>query len=146
MTRPREEALGRPGRRTGLAAGLDLSAVALFTLFGRLSHDEPLDLGGWWSTAWPFLAGLTIGWLVVVMAGRTWPTRLWHGLPVWLSTVVGGMALRGVAGQGTAVPFVIVATLFLGATLLGWRLVAWLLDRRRGAASLQDAQSFDTHL
>lgn len=130
MARPREEAVSRPGGRTGLALGLDLIAVALFTLFGRLSHDEPLDLDGWWSTAWPFLAGLAIGWLVVVMASRTWPTRLSHGLPVWLSTVGGGMALRGLAGQGTAVPFVIVATLFLAATLLGWRLVLWLIERR----------------
>ena len=130
MTRPHQESLNRPSPSTGLALLLDVVAVAVFTLLGRLSHDEPLDLGGWWSTAWPFLVGLAIGWLVVVLARRTWPTRPSHGVPVWIVTVVAGMALRGVAGQGTALPFVIVATLFLAATLLGWRLVLWLIERR----------------
>lgn len=134
MARQPDEALTSPGRRTALAGGLDIVIVAVFTLIGRRTHDEPLDPAGWWQTAWPFLAGLLIGWAVVAMASRTWPTRLWHGLPVWISTVFAGMAFRDVSGQGTALPFVIVATLFLGVTLLGWRAVLWLVDRRRPAA------------
>jgi hypothetical protein len=39
------------------------------------------------------------------------------------------MLLRAVSGQGTAVAFVVVATLFLAAVLLGWRA---LLDRFSG--------------
>jgi hypothetical protein len=35
-----------------------------------------------------------------------------------------GMLLRVVAGQGTAVSFIIVALCFLGLFLLGWRLLA----------------------
>lgn len=131
MRRVRDEPLGSPGRRTALAAALDVLVVAVFTLIGRRTHDEPLDPAGWWDTAWPFLAGLAIGWLVVVLSSQSWPIRLWHGASVWIATVFGGMALRDMAGQGTALPFVIVATLFLGVTLVGWRAVLWALDRRR---------------
>lgn len=129
-----DEPLTSPGPRAARALGLDVLFVGVFTLIGRRTHEEPLDLPGWWWTAWPFLAGLAIGWLVVVLAARTWPTRPWHGLPVWLSTVFAGMAFRGVSGQGTALPFVLVSVLFLGATLLGWRLVQWALERRRPTA------------
>jgi hypothetical protein len=46
-------------------------------------------------------------------------------------TVLMGMVLRNFAfDRGTALPFVIVATLFLAATMLGWRAVA----ARRAAA------------
>ena len=129
--RERDEPLMSPGRRTALAAGLDALVVAVFTLIGRRTHDEPLDPAGWWDTAWPFLAGLAIGWAVVAASSQTWPTRWWHGLTVWIATVFGGMALRDMVGQGTALPFVIVATIFLGVTLVGWRLVLWAVDRRR---------------
>lgn len=129
--RERDEPLMSPGRRTALAAGLDALVVAVFTLIGRRTHDEPLDPAGWWDTAWPFLAGLAIGWAVVAASSQTWPTRWWHGLTVWIATVFGGMALRDMVGQGTALPFVIVATIFLGVTLVGWRLVLWVVDRRR---------------
>ncbi|WP_169797267.1 DUF3054 domain-containing protein [Janibacter limosus] len=131
MAGVRDELLTSPGRRTAIAAGLDVLVVAVFTLIGRRTHAEPLDPAGWWETAWPFLAGLAIGWTVVALSSRTWPTRLWHGATVWIATVFGGMALRDMVGQGTALPFVIVATLFLGVTLVGWRLVLWALDRRR---------------
>ena len=129
--RERDEPLMSPGRRTALAAGLDALVVAVFTLIGRRTHDEPLDPAGWRDTAWPFLAALAIGWAVVAASSQTWPTRWWHGLTVWIATVFGGMALRDMVGQGTALPFVIVATIFLGVTLVGWRLVLWLVDRRR---------------
>jgi hypothetical protein len=39
------------------------------------------------------------------------------------------MILRVIAGQGTAVAFVVVALAFLGLFLLGWRVVARLLTR-----------------
>lgn len=135
MRPTRDEPLTAPGPRTALAGGLDLLAVLVFTLVGRRTHEEPLELSGWWQTAWPFLLGLLVGWAVVAMTSQTWPTRPWHGLPVWLSTAFAGMAFRDMSGQGTALPFVIVATLFLGATLLGWRLLLWLLDRRRAPSS-----------
>ena len=42
---------------------------------------------------------------------------------------------EGRPGQGTAVPFVIVATLTLLAVLVGWRLVATLVQRGRARRS-----------
>lgn len=129
--RERDEPLTAPRGRTALAAGLDVLVVAVFTLIGRRTHEEPLDPAGWWDTAWPFLGGLALGWLVVLLSSQTWPTRWWHGLTVWIATVFGGMALRDMVGQGTALSFVVVATIFLGVTLVGWRLVLWAVDRRR---------------
>ncbi len=124
-----------PRRVPTLAAvgvGFDVLVVAAFTLIGRASHAEPLDPAGWWHTAWPFLAALGLGWVVVTLATRSWPTPPAHGVPVWITTVLGGMVLRALTGQGTATSFVVVATSFLGVTLLGWRLVLWLLRRRAG--------------
>ena len=108
-------------RSARLAVVLDVACVLVFVIIGRASHGEGLI--GVASTAWPFLAGLAGGWL----AGRAWrrPYPLWPaGVSAWLGTVTLGMALRVVSGQGTAVSFVIVALIFLGLFLLGWRLAA----------------------
>jgi hypothetical protein len=40
------------------------------------------------------------------------------------------MALRSLTDAGTAFPFVVVATIALGALLLGWRGTAGLMSRR----------------
>ena len=46
------------------------------------------------------------------------------------------MLLRVVSGQGTAVAFIAVALIFLGVTMLGWRLVAqWVAGRATGIAA-----------
>lgn len=123
--------LPRPGRSTAVAAVLDVVLVIVFTGVGRRTHEEGLDLLGWAHTAWPFLVGLGIGWALVVTTRRTWPTRWVDGVPVWLATLVAGMALRALSGQGTALPFVVVATLFLAATLIGWRALAGPAAARR---------------
>jgi hypothetical protein len=47
--------------------------------------------------------------------------------------IVGGMLLRNlVFGDGTATSFVIVATVFVGLFVVGWRLVFAVVERRRG--------------
>jgi membrane protein implicated in regulation of membrane protease activity len=51
------------------------------------------------------------------------------GIAAWLGTVAVGMVLRVVAGQGTAISFIIVALCFLGLFLLGWRLLARIFSR-----------------
>ncbi|MER2203614.1 MAG: DUF3054 domain-containing protein, partial [Rhodococcus sp. (in: high G+C Gram-positive bacteria)] len=53
------------------------------------------------------------------------------GIVVWLSTVVIGMILRVLSGQGTQFSFIVVATLVLGAFLLGWRALAPLVSKIR---------------
>jgi hypothetical protein len=116
-------------RSVWLAVVLDCCCVLVFVIIGRASHTKGEALAGIASTAWPFLTGLAGGWL----AGRAWrrPYPLWPaGVSAWLGTVALGMALRVVSGQGTAVSFVLVALIFLGLFLLGWRLLARLLPAR----------------
>ena len=113
-----------------LAIVLDCCCVLLFVIIGRASHAKGETLAGAASTAWPFLAGLAVGWL----AARAWrrPFGLFPaGVGGWLGAVVLGMVLRVVSGQGTAVAFIGVALAFLGLFLLGWRVVAGLAGRRR---------------
>lgn len=96
---------------------VDLLLVGVFAVIGRLSHHGTLTAGGWWVTAWPFLAGTLLAW-VVLAATRRPPGAITSGLLVWLGALVAGMALRQVDGQSTATPFVVVATLVLGALLV----------------------------
>lgn len=124
---------GGAGRAVRLAAVCDAVAVGAFVAIGRSSHDEGGAFVGWASTVWPFLVGAAAGWLVV-RAWRRPVSPVPTALGVWVSTVVVGMGLRAVTGQGTAASFVIVATLFLAATLFGWRLVYAAVRRRRSLA------------
>ncbi len=111
--------------RRVLGPAIDTCLVLAFVLIGRASHHDGGGLAGLASTAWPFLTGLAAGELIT----RSWrrPAALFPtGVGVWLSTVAGGMILRVVAGQGTAIAFIMVALAFLGLFLLGWRLaVNW---------------------
>lgn len=107
---------------------LDLLVVTAFVLIGRATHEEGLASSGTLHALWPFVAALGAGWLVTRAA--RWPLAgLRSGLMVWATTLVGGLGLRAVTDQGTALPFVVVATLVLAAGLLGWRLIGILLPR-----------------
>ena len=110
------------------AAGLDAALLLLFVVIGRASHGE--GLWGVLDTWWPFLTGLVVAWLVL-MARRTPVRILWTGVGVWLITVVVGLLLRIVSGQGVQLSFVIVTFLVLGVFLLGWRAIALLVQRQR---------------
>lgn len=109
---------------------LDGLVVVAFAAAGRSSHDEGLSPAGIADTAWPFLAALVAGWLLVALWGRP-PTsfRAWGVL--WPVTVAGGMLLRWLTGDGTALPFVLVATTVLGAGLLAVRVVLSAVVRAR---------------
>lgn len=109
---------------------VDVIGVLVFCAVGRRSHDEGLNITGIAVTAWPFLTGTVVGWLV----SRAWrrpaavaPT----GVVVWLSTVVVGMLLRKATSAGVAASFVVVATTVTALFLLGWRVAAGLALRRR---------------
>ncbi len=117
-----------PRVRPAVAALLDACCVLAFVAIGRASHHDGESVAGLAAVAWPFLAGLALGLLVT----RAWrqPTAIVPaGLGAWLGTVVIGMLLRVVAGQGTAPAFIGVALAFLGLFLLGWRVVAAALLR-----------------
>jgi hypothetical protein len=109
-----------------LAAVIDAALVLVFAAIGRASHGE--DLLGVLTTWWPFLGGLTIGWLIM----RAWhaPQRIvYTGLGVWLWTVAGGLLLRVVSGQGVQPSFIVVTAIVLGVFLVGWRGIAVLVRR-----------------
>jgi len=119
--------------RTATGLALDSALIALFAAIGRRNHAESGALADVLTTAWPFLAGMAAGWLISVLIFRRVPLRVREGVPVWLSAVALGMVLRSVTHEGTALAFVVVAAIFLGAALLGWRWASALLASRRRA-------------
>jgi Protein of unknown function (DUF3054) len=107
-------------RRQAAWLSADILGVLLFCAAGRRSHDEGVNITGIASTAWPFLSGTVIGWLV----SRAWrrPTAVVPtGLIVWLCTVAVGMLLRKASSAGVAASFVVVASSVTAVLLLGWR-------------------------
>jgi hypothetical protein len=124
-----------PLRTVLLALVADVVLVVVFAVIGRASHRESV-LPGLFETAWPFLVGLALGWLIA-LAWRAPLAPLRTGLPVWAITVVGAMVLRVGSGQGVVVAFVVVASIVLLVFLVGWRAVARLVTgiagRRRAA-------------
>lgn len=121
----------RPAPFGALAALVaDVLLVVAFVLIGRRSHAEGLDFPGLWQTAWPFLAGLAVGWVVCLAWRRpsaVWPT----GVVIWVATVGIGMLARAASGQGIQLAFVLVATATLALFLLGWRAIAAAVGRAR---------------
>ena len=108
----------------------DVLLVLVFATIGRASHERGISVTGVLETAWPFLAALIAGWLVL----RAWAApaaTLRTGLPLWTITVAGGMALRALSGSGVALPFILVAAATLLLLLVGWRLAAGLVVRGR---------------
>jgi len=105
--------------------------MVLFAAIGRRNHAEAGGLTDILATAWPFLVGMAAGWLISLAVLRRVPLQVREGVPVWLSAVALGMLLRGATGEGTALSFIVVATLFLGAAMLGWRWASTLTARRR---------------
>lgn len=133
-----------PARREGThairiiaAAALDTVLVLAFAASGRASHDEAVGAAGIWHTAWPFLAGLVIAWVVALVWRR--PTAILRsGVPVWIGTVALGLVIRVIfTDGGAALPFVLVASSVLLFALVGWRaafVLGRILLRRRGRA------------
>ena len=109
-------------RRVVFAALADIASILVFVAIGRRNHDEGEAVDGILTVAAPFLIALVVGWL----AARAWtrPTQVETAFIIWPVTVALGMVLRNLAfDRGTALPFIIVATLVLGVFLVGWRMV-----------------------
>ena len=121
-------------RRPAFALLLDVVLVLVFAAVGRASHDESSPVLGVLLTAWPFLVGTGLGWAVVRVVRREWPLDVGPGVTVWFATVLVGMLLRHAVGSGTAVSFVVVASVVLAFLLLGWRAVGAYAVRRRRAS------------
>ena len=117
-----------PARRGPVWLGIDVACVLVFCAVGRRSHDEGLNVAGIANTAWPFLSGTALGWLV----SQAWrrPTAVYPtGVVVWLCTVAVGMLLRKLTSAGVAGSFIVVAGTVTAVLLLGWRAIARLGQR-----------------
>ena len=122
---------GVPGRQVWSAVAADAVCVLAFCAIGRRSHAEGVTISGVTETAWPFLVGAAVGWLL----SRGWRRPLAvvpTGVAVWLCTIAVGMVLRKLDSGGVAVTFVIVASTVTAALLLGWRAAAALGRRSSG--------------
>lgn len=114
---------------------LDLICVVLFAAGGKSAHD---DSSTWWvilRIAWPYALACAIGWAFVLR--RRWDPWQWRpaGVAVLASTYILGMVLRLISGRGIAIGFLVVAIVFLTATMLGWRAVLGWVNRRRRATA-----------
>lgn len=112
------------------ALATDLMCVVVFCTIGRRSHAEGLNLAGIAETAWPFLSGAVVGWLVS-LGWRRPVAVVPTGVVVWLCTIVVGMLLRKLTSAGIAPSFIAVASISTAVLLLGWRVLAAVLISRR---------------
>jgi hypothetical protein len=109
---------------------VDLLVLVIFVVVGRGSHDEGSGVEGFLRVWWPFALGLVVG---------TAATRLWKHpferprvIATSLVTVAIGVVLRiAVQDRDFKVSFVIVATIFIGGVMLGWRALVMYLARRK---------------
>jgi Protein of unknown function (DUF3054) len=109
--------------RRWVALAFDAACVLLFVVLGRRSHDEGNGITSVLNVAAPFAIGLAVAWALSPNVHRA-PRSLRAGVDVWVATVVIGVLLRWFAwDRSTAFAFVIVATLFLGFFMMGWRVV-----------------------
>jgi hypothetical protein len=115
-------------RRALIALFADVVCVIVFCTIGRRSHAEGLTVAGIAQTAWPFLAGTGVGWLLIGGWRRPF-TVIPTGVVVWVCTVAAGMVLRKVTSAGVSTSFVVVASLSTAVLLLGWRAAAALFRR-----------------
>ena len=105
------------------SAVADAASIVIFVAIGRKNHDEGEAASGIFRVAAPFLLALLAGWVIA----RAWKEQLRQesGVLISLTTIVLGMVLRKIVfDDGTATAFIIVATVFLGTLLNGWRLLA----------------------
>ena len=115
-----------PANRSGLLLAtvlvLDAVLVLVFSAIGRANHGLEQSIPGVFESAWPFLVGLLLGWLI----SRVWikPTALTTGLIIWVATVAVGQLLRFLTTNSFSVAFLIVSVIVLLVFLVGIRLIA----------------------
>ncbi|WP_197383037.1 DUF3054 domain-containing protein [Mycolicibacterium mengxianglii] len=139
MTLPDQPTSETATSRTAAAVGADVLSVLVFCALGRRSHAEGLTVAGVAETAWPFLTGTAVGWLL----SRGWrrPTAVTPtGLIIWASTIVVGMVLRKLTSAGVAVSFIVVALSVTAVLLLGWRALVRWVPSVRGRRGHRDRQ------
>ena len=105
------------------ALAYDIVCVLAFVIIGTRNHKTDTGLSGVLFVAAPFLISL-VGSRVFMHLQKRDVKSVENGVTVVLFTTAIGMILRRfVFDRGTATAFVIVATVFLFASMLGWRSV-----------------------
>jgi Protein of unknown function (DUF3054) len=111
---------------------IDLAGVIIFVAIGRSQHHHGDAWRGLVSTTWPFALGLAVAWIVTALRSHT-GLSLVDGALIVVVTVGVGMVARVIGGQGTAAAFVVVALVFVGLVMEGWRAAwAWRRSSRTG--------------
>lgn len=101
------------------ALAFDVVCVLALVVIGTRNHDTDTGVSGILFVAAPFLIALLGAHLVLNVLGKSTFVA-----GIWGSTVLFGMVLRNLAfNRGTAMAFVLVASVFLAATMWGWRAV-----------------------
>lgn len=100
----------------------DAVCVLIFVVIGTRNHQTDTGISGILFVAAPFWIALTLAHVTPLMQRGT--KALPHQYVVWGYTVLMGLVMRNVVfDRGTAPAFVIVTTIFLGVTMLGWRAI-----------------------
>lgn len=107
----------------------DTVAALALAIIGRSAHSESLAINEVLTTAVPFLAGVYITHLLVIRYFDPWAVTT-SGPLVWIGAWGVGMVGRLLMGLTNAPAFMGVTAAFLLATMVGWRLVALLFQRR----------------
>ena len=109
--------------RTALRAfAFDALCILLMVVIGTRNHKTDTGISGILFVAAPFWIAMSLTHLAPLLQRKNRQDP--NPYIVWGYTLVMGMLLRNlVFDRGTAAAFVIVATVFLGITMFGWRAV-----------------------
>ena len=109
--------------RTALRAfAFDALCILLMVVIGTRNHKTDTGISGILFVAAPFWIAMSLTHLAPLLQRKNRQDP--NPYMVWGYTVVMGMLLRNMDfNRGTAAAFVIVATVFLGITMFGWRAV-----------------------
>ena len=121
----KNEGTQNPKKTTPLRAlAYDVLCVLALVIIGTRNHNEDTGFTGVLFVATPFLIAV-VGSRVYTRLLKRGELTVEEGVTVVLFTVAVGMILRRFAfDRGIATAFIIVATVFLGSTMLGWRAIA----------------------
>lgn len=112
---------------------IDAVAIFLFAVLARAAHNsaqDPFTFVNILDTYWPFLLGVVLGTALVYRQEHS--REIGSGAVIWFATVVVGLAFWAVRNE--AMPhwsFILVASTMSAILLLGWRLVARVVGKRR---------------
>ena len=109
--------------RTALRAfAFDALCILLMVVIGTRNHKTDTGISGILFVAAPFWIAMSLTHLAPLLQRKNRQDP--NPYMVWGYTVIMGMLLRNmVFNRGTAAAFVIVAPVFLGITMFGWRAV-----------------------